>query len=242
MPFTLAGLKTAIQDYTQNAEATFVSSLDTMILQTEERINLAIQVGDFNTKTASGADITSGNSSVTIANTYPAGGSASAIAPLSPLYFKVRTGTSVSANAWTFLLLKDYNFLQEYAPVDSTTGTPKYYSFYFNTSTTPTDNLATFPFAPFADATYDWEILYLFRPPSLTVAAHNAGTWLSTHGESALLYGCLIEAYTFMKGDPDLLTLYDTRFKEALQMLVMAQQGSFRNSTFRDNTGAQSAA
>jgi hypothetical protein len=242
MPFTLSSLKTAIQDYTQNSETTFVNSLDTMIIQAEDRINLAIQVGDFNTKTASASDITSGDSSVTIANTYPAGGSDSAIAPLSPLYFKIRKNSGGTSNPWSFLLLKDYNFLQEYAPVDATTGTPKYYSFYFNTTTTTTNNLATFAFAPFADQTYDWEILYLFKPPSLTVTAHNSGTWLSAHGESALLYGCLIEAYTFMKGDPDLMTLYDTRFKEALQSLVTTQGGTFRNSTYRDGGPAQSAA
>lgn len=237
MAFTLATLKTAIQDYTQNDETTFVNNLDVIIKQAEERINLAIQVANYNTKVESG-QTAARDSNVVIAGTGPGVALSNETSPVSPLYFKVREGNVTTTNPWQFLLLKDYNFLQEYAPVSDTTtdGTPKYYSFYNDTSN---DGLATFPIAPIADGIYDYEILYLFRPSSLV--ADSSGTWLSTHGESALLYGCLVEAYTFMKGEPDLLQLYDTRFKEALQLLAMSQQGSFRNSTYRDNTSQQMA-
>jgi len=246
MAFTLATLKTAIQDYTQNDETTFVNNLDVMIKQAEDRINLAIQVANYNTKVNTGKTADR-DSSVVIASTGPGVALSNKTSPVSPLYFKIREGDGTTTNPWQFLLLKDYNFLQEYAPIsDNTTdGTPKYYSFYNDTSVAQeapavgTDGLATFPFAPIADGVYDYEILYLFRPPSLVT--YSSGTWLSTHGESALLYGCLVEAYTFMKGEQDLLQLYDTRFKEALQLLVMSQQGSFRNSTYRDNTGQQMA-
>ena len=237
MAFTLATLKTAIQDYTQNDETTFVNNLDVMIKQAEDRINLVIQVANYNTKVVTGTTVDR-DSSVVIADTGPGVALSNEISPVSPLYFKVREGTGTTTNAWQFLLLKDYNFLQEYAPIsDNTTdGTPEYYSFYNDVGN---DGLATFPFAPIVDGAYDYEILYLFRPSSLVT--DTSGTWLSTHGESALLYGCLVEAYTFMKGEQGLLQLYDTRFKEALQLLVMSQQGSFRNSTYRDNTGQQMA-
>jgi len=238
MAFTLATLKTAIQDYTQNDETTFVNNLDVMIKQAEERINLAVQVANYNTKVETG-QTADHDSSVVIAGTGPGVVLSNETSPVSPLYFKVREGNATTANPWQFLLLKDYNFLQEYAPIsDNTTdGTPKYYSFYNDASN---DGLATFPISPTADGIYDYEILYLFRPSSLIT--DSSGTWLSTHGETALLYGCLVEAYTFMKGDNDLLQLYDTRFKEGLQLLVFSQQGSFRNSTYRDNVGRPMAA
>jgi hypothetical protein len=294
MAFTLATLKTAIQDYTQNDEDTFVNNLDVIIKQAEERINLAIQVANYNTNVKTGI-LAASSSSVTQDD-----GDTS---PVSPLYFKSRSrdlftcattntsttvttastatidvgatvdgdgiadGTTVasigdattltlsaaatatdasvelsfseSSNLWQFLLLKDYNFLQEYSPADSTTGTPRYYSFYNDNSNS---GVATFPFGPFSDGSYDYEILYLFRPTSLVDVEDDPGTtWLSIHGETALLYGSLVEAYTFMKGEQDLLQLYDTRFKEGLQLLIMSQQGSFRNSTYRDNTSQQMA-
>ena len=238
MSFTLATLKTAIQDYTQNDETTFVDNLDVMIKQAEDRIDLAIQVANYNTKVNTG-QTEDRDSSVVIAGTGPGVALSNETSPVSPLYFKVREGNGTTTNPWQFLLLKDYNFLQEYAPISNiaTDGTPKYYSFYNDASS---DGLATFPFGPTADGVYDYEILYLFRPPSLIT--DSSGTWLSTHGGSALLYGCLVEAYTFMKGEADLLQLYDNRFKEGLQLLVMSQQGSFRNSTYRDNSGQAMAA
>ena len=162
------------------------------------------------------------------------------------LLSEVATGTSASvnlnfsesANVWEFLLLKDYNFLQEYEPTDNGQSTPRYYSFYNDTSiaqtpSTPgTGNSSTFSFSPSADTSYGFEILYLFQPTSIVTLTD--GTWLSTHGSSALLYACLVEAYIFMKGEAELIQLYDSKYKEALQALVFIQGGSFRNSTYRD--------
>ena len=66
-----------------------------------------------------------------------------------------------------------------------------------------------------------------------------AGSWLAVHGKNALLYACLVEAYTFLKGEADLMQLYDTKFKEALQTLVMVEQGNYR-TTYR-NRGMRAA-
>ena len=74
--------------------------------------------------------------------------------------------------------------------------------------------------------------MYWLQPSS--IISDVGGTWLSQHGESALLYGCLVEAYTFLKGSADMLQVYDARYKEALQALVSSQQGAFRNSSYRD--------
>jgi len=144
--------------------------------------------------------------------------------------------------AWSYLLMKDYNFLSEYAPVETSTGTPKYYSFYNDAQDATPSNRGTFAFAPFSSGSFDYEILYFFEPASLvTVAALDPAneTWLSTHGSNVLLYACLVEAYTFLKGEADLMQLYDTKFKEALQTLVMVEQGNYR-TTYR-NRGMRAA-
>ena len=65
------------------------------------------------------------------------------------------------------------------------------------------------------------ELHYFYRPVSLTAGAGGGTTWLSTEAQLCLLYGCLVEAYTFMKGEPDLQQLYSVRFQEALTALKM---------------------
>jgi hypothetical protein len=234
MAFTHTTLTNAINDYTQNSNwgSSNPDQLNVIIQQAEERINLAVNVTNYNTKSVDGP-LSDQTSNVVISGTGPGVAESNVTSPITPLYMKIRAGSATgdSETPWQYLLLKDYNFLQEYAPVthDNTDGAPKYYSFY-NDSTN--DGLATFAFAPRTDGNYRYEILYLFQPPS--IVDDYSGTWLSTHGSSALLYGCLVEAYTFMKGEPDLIQLYDAKFKEALQVLVASQGGSFRNATYRD--------
>jgi len=235
MAFTLATLKSAIDSYTQNDNWGTVDQIDVIIQQTEERINYMVQVQNYNSTVASGTIDVSSPGAGTGLNFISV--TDSALAPLAPLYFKMRNGTGTpDDNEWFYLLLKDYNFLQEYAPVDSTTGTPKYYSFYYDASTATPSNDSTFNFAPYvADDGNDWdyEILYYFDPPSLV--SQTAGTWLSDHGSSALLYGCLMEAYSFMKGESDLLQLYDARFKEALGTMVTAHAGDYRSRAYQNS-------
>ena len=230
MAFTLATLKSSIDMYMQNDNWGTTDQLETIIQQAEERINQIVQIANYNTTVVSGNidqnafTATAGVNFVKVAD--------SAVAPLSPLYFKIRDGSSQTSNAWSFLLLKDYNFLQEYAPKDSSTGTPSYYSFYYDVSES---DESVFNFAPYLSAgsnSKDYEILYWFQPTS--IVTDDTGTWLSNHGESALLYGCLVEAYTFLKGSADMIQVYDARYKEALQALVSSQQGAFRNSSYRD--------
>jgi hypothetical protein len=236
MAFTLATLKTAIQDFVQNDETTFASQLDNIIRQVEERINYAVRIQNYNTKVTTG-DLADQDASVVISGTGPGVAEGNVTSPIAPLYFKIREGADVTTNAWQFLLLKDYNFLQEYAPVtdDTTDGTPKYYSFYNDVGN---DGLATFSFSPRVDAAYDYEILYFFNPTSLVT--DTSGTWLSTHGESALLYGCLLESYKFMKGDAELLALYDQRFKESLKILINGTSGQYRTDLYRSPVASSS--
>lgn len=232
MAFTYTTLVAAIEEYTQNTNWGGTTQIDAIIQQAEERINLAVKVANYNTKTETGA-LTDQTNSIALSGTGPGVAASNVTSPISPLYIKIRAGSATedSLTPWQYLLLKDYNFLQEYAPIthDTTDGSPKYYSFYNDTGNS---GLATFAIAPRTDGNYRYEILYLFQPAS--IITDTSGTWLSTHGTSALLYGCLVEAYTFMKGEPDLIQLYDTKFKEGLQLLVSSQQGEFRNASYRD--------
>jgi len=232
LSFTLAQLKTAIQDYTENTEDTFVNQLDTFIKLAEEKINQAVRIQNFNTTTVpvGSETISAAATSVQIDD--------SVAAPLSPMYFKVRIGDGVAGNAWTFLLLKDYNFLQEYAPIDSADGRPEYYSFYNDASDS---NKATFAFAPAADVIYDYEILYYFKPTSLVDATADTLTWLSTHGANALLYGSLVEAYTFMKGEADIIQMYASQFVASVELLRSMEGDSYREEVYRSPGDSVSA-
>jgi hypothetical protein len=195
MAFTYAQLKTAIQDYTENTESTFVTNLPVFIRLAEERILKQVQLSLFR-KNAS--------ASTTASNKYMATPS-DFLAPFS-LSFENSSGEKV------FLEFKDVNFIQTYNPDSTTTGDPKYYAQF---------DVDNFILAPTPSATSTMELHYFYRPNSLTDGADSGTTWLSTEAQLALLYGCLVEAYTFMKGEADLQQLYSTRFQEALMALKM---------------------
>ena len=195
MAFTYAQLKTAIQDYTENTESTFVTNLPVFIRLAEERILKQVQLSLFR-KNAS--------ASTTASNKYLATPS-DFLAPFS-MSFENSSGEKV------FLEFKDVNFIQTYNPDSTTTGDPKYYAQF---------DVDNFILAPTPSATSTMELHYFYRPNSLTDGADSGTTWLSTDAHLALVYGCLVEAYTFMKGEADLQQLYSTRFQEALMALKM---------------------
>jgi len=225
--FTLATLRTSIDEWLENTAWGTSSQRDTIIVLAEEKINSIVRVAGYNTDTVTSTFAIGANSISVIAD--------SVTGPLSPLYLKIRSNAETPAdNAWKFLLLKDYNFLQEYAPVDNTDSRsePKYYSFYNDVDNS---NQVTTNFAPYADAEYGYEFNYLFEPASITTGdVDGTTTWLSTHAKNALLYGCITQAYIFMKGDQALIQVYQGKFMEALQTLVVSQGGTFRDSSFND--------
>jgi len=192
MSFTYATLKTAIQDYTDNAESTFVSNLALFIREAEERIFKNVQLSLFR-KNSSGST-TASNKYLNIPSDF-----------LAPFSLSV-----VNESAHEFLEYKDVNFVQSFTPNPATTGTPRYYSLF---------DISNFILAPTPDAIYTAELHYYYRPASLTAGADSGTTWLSENAPNAMLYGSLVEAYTFMKGDPDLLNTYNQRFSEAIVSL-----------------------
>jgi len=122
---------------------------------------------------------------------------------------------------YTQLLNKDVNFIREAYPLTATTGVPRFYAQW---------DEDTFLLGPTPAASYTTQLHYFYKPESLVTAS---STWLGDEAEAAMLYGALVEAYTFMKGEPDLLQLYDAKFKEALESLKKLGDGKLRQDAYR---------
>ena len=197
MAFTFTTLKTAIQDYTENTESTFVSQLPRFILNSEERILKECQLDVFRKNSTGTA--TSGNKFLTKPTDF-----------LSPFSLSVSNSSNNE-----FLLYKHVTFIQDFTPNPSTTGVPAYYADW---------NDKAFILAPPPDSSYTAELHYFYRPTSITTSSDGT-SWLGTNAELALLYGALVEAYTFMKGEDALLSLYNNRFLEAIQWLKILGEG-----------------
>jgi hypothetical protein len=205
MAYTFTTLKTAIQDYTQNSETTFVSQLSRFILNAEERILKECQLDVFRKNVQGSA--TSGNQYLS-----------------KPTDFLSQNSLSViNSSNKEFLLYKQVTALQDYTPNPATTGTPKYYADWDND---------TFLLAPTPDSNYTMELHYFYRPTSITESADGT-SWLGTNAELALLYGSLVEAYTFMKGEPDILKQYTDRFLESIQWLKNLGEGKQTRDQYR---------
>ena len=198
MSMTYGELKQALQDYTENDETTFVNNLPLFIRLAEERILKNVSLNLFQ-KNQFG-NMTSGNQYLAAPSDF--------LAPFS-LSFDVDGDAE-------FLLFKDLDFVQTYTPDPTTTGQPKYYAQF------DVDNLIL---APTPDANYTVDIHYLYRPASLTAGADSGTTWLSQNAELALLYGSLVEAYIFMKGEPQMMQLYEQRMQESVARLKNLGEG-----------------
>jgi len=209
MSFTYAQLKQAIQDYTENDETTFVNNLPLFIRLSEERILKMVQLSLFR-KNAT-ASTTSGNKYLACPSDF--------LAPFSLAL------TGSDGNKF-FVEFKDPSFLQTYTPDASTTGAPRYYSVF---------DVNNFLLAPTPNAVYTAELHYFYRPVSLTSAEEGGTTWLSENAELTLLYGALVEAYLFMKGEQDMMQYYDKRFQESMVALKMF--GEAKETTDEYRTG-----
>ncbi len=190
MSFTKATLTTAIQDYTDNSETTFVNNIPNFIKASEEKILKSVDLDYFRKNVTSA--LTSSDEFLTVPTDYLAS-------------FSLQITTSGSES---FLLQKDVNFLREYTPASTTTGLPKYYARFDE------DN---FILAPTPNSNYTIQLNYFYRPASLTAGSDSGTTWVSTNAPFALLYGSLVEAYTFMKGEPDVIQNYNGLFTQYLE-------------------------
>jgi len=207
-----AALVTAISDYTENTFPT--ADMNTFIKQAEQRIYNTIQF-PFLRKNVTGT-ITANNKYLSCPEDYLSSYSLAVID---------------AAGAYSFLLNKDVNFIREAYPQPTDTATPKYYALFGPTVTSSTiSNELSFILGPTPDATYSAELHYYYYPESITTALT---TWLGDNFDSVLLYGALVEAYTYMKGEADMVALYDGKYKEALMLAKRLGDGLERSDAYR---------
>jgi len=131
---------------------------------------------------------------------------------------------------YEYLLNKDVNFIRQAYPNPTDKAIPKYYAL-FGPSYTNSEELS-FILGPTPDASYSVELHYFFYPQSITQSA-NGRSWLGDNFDSVLLYGSLVEAYTFMKGEQDIIALYDGKYKEALALAQRLGDGLERSDAYR---------
>jgi hypothetical protein len=218
---TYTELVAAIQSYTENqfpattlADGSTVSSttqINTLIEQAEQRIYNSVQFPSIR-KNVTG--------NTTANNKYLA----------CPSDFLASYSIAVidATGAYEFLLNKDVNFIRQAYPQPTDTAIPKYYALFGSQSNDP--NELTFILGPTPDATYSVELHYYYYPESITTAGT---TWLGDNFDSVLLYGSLVEAYTYMKGETDMVTLYNTKYNEALALAKRLGDGMERQDAYR---------
>jgi hypothetical protein len=194
-----------IRAYTEvDANALPNSIIDTFILMTENRILRDIDLDVF--KLEAYANMTPGNKFLTAPTDI-----------LTHRYMMIQSDENI------FLEFRDTSFMKEYWPDGSETGKPKYYSVW---------DQNTFYIAPTPDQNYYVELGYIYKPAQLSPL--NQETWVSKNAPEALLYGCLVQAYSYTKGPGDMLAFFDNSYKQAIQGLGIEQQGRRRRDESRD--------
>jgi hypothetical protein len=209
-------LVVAVSDYTENTFPTV--DMDTFIQQAEQRIYNSVQFPSLR-KNVTG--------STTIGNKYLS----------CPDDFLSSFSLAVidADGNYEYLLNKDVNFIRQAYPNPADTSIPKYYALFGPTTTgggTPViTNELSFIMGPTPDASYGVELHYYYYPESIVTAGT---TWLGDNFDSVLLYGTLVEAYTYMKGEADMALAYNTKYKEALDMAKRLGDGLERGDAYRD--------
>jgi hypothetical protein len=209
-------LTAAICDYTQNFEQDFVANIPVFVQQAEQRIFNTVQFPSIR-KNVTGT-MSANNKYLSCPGDFLATYSIAVID---------------ATGAYEYLLNKDVNFIRQAYPTPTSTGIPKYYALFGPTTSgaVVTDELS-FILGPTPDAPYSVELHYYYYPESISVAA-DGRTWLGDNFDSVLLYGSLVEAITFMKGEADMVALYDGKYKEALAMAKRLGDGMERQDAYR---------
>lgn len=208
-----ADLVTAVQDYCENNFPT--TDMNTFIQQAEQRIYNSVQIA-YLRKNVTG-QLTAGNQYLACPDDFLSA-------------YSIAVYSSAGSPDYQFLIDKDVNFIREAYPGTNATGKPKYYAL-FGPAVTG-GNITTkmsFILGPTPDTTYYAELHYYFYPESIVTANQ---TWLSQNFSSVLLYGTMCEALTYMKGEADMLALYNSRYAQALALLKNLGDGKQRGDTF----------
>lgn len=207
-------LKAAIQAYTENTDTSFIAEIPVFVTQAEQRIYNSIQFPSLR-KNMTGT-VTSTTPYLSAPNDFLSSYSLAVI--------------DADGN-YEYLLNKDVNFIRQAYPKASDTGLPRYYALFGPTvsgSTISTE--LSFMLGPKPDATYTVELHFFYYPESIVTAST---TWLGDNFDSVLLYGSLVEAYTYMKGEQDIMGLYNTKYQEALGLAKRLGDGLERQDAYR---------
>jgi hypothetical protein len=206
-----AALSAAIQDYTQNYEDEFVANIPVFVKQAEQRIYNTVQFPSLR-KNVTG-NLTPNNKYLSC-----------------PIDFLSVYSMAVvdTTGAYEYLLNKDVNFIRQAYPTPTDTGMPKYYALFGPTFSASTE--LSFILGPTPNINYQVELHYFFYPESIVTTST---TWLGDNFDTVLLYGSLVEAYTFLKGEADLMALYDGKYKEALMQAKRLGDGLERSDSYR---------
>jgi len=210
-------LSDAIQAYTENTEANFIAEIPVFVTQAEQRIYNSVQFPSLR-KNMTGVT-QSGNKYLSAPDDF-----------LSVFSLAV---IDASGN-YEYLLNKDVNFIRQAYPNPTTdTGIPKYYALFGPkvVSGVISDELS-FILGPTPDAIYSVELHFYYYPESITTAA-DGRTWLGDNFDSVLLYGSLVEAYTYMKGEQDMMAMYNQKYMEALALAKRLGDGLERSDAYR---------
>jgi hypothetical protein len=219
-------LVTAIQSYTENqfpdvyladgSTENYTAQINRFIQQAEQRIYNSVQFPSIRKNVTGTA--TNGNKYLSCPEDFLA----------------VYSMAVVDATgAYEYLLNKDVNFIRQAYPTPTDTATPKYYALFGPTVSGVTiSNELSFILGPTPDANYTVELHYYYYPESITTVS-SGQTWLGDNFDSVLLYGSLVEAYSFMKGEQDIIGLYDTKYKEALALAKRLGDGMERQDAYR---------
>lgn len=207
-------LVTEITAYTQNYEADFVANIPTFVKQTETRVYNTVQIPALR-KNVTGVT-TNGNKYLSCPSDF----------------LSVFSMAVIDAGNYEYLLNKDVNFMRAAYPSASDTGLPKYYALFGPTvaNNIVTDELS-FILAPTPNNAYSVELHYYYYPETIVTANR---TWLGDNYDPVLLYGSLVEAYIFMKGEQDMMAYYEKKFQDALGQLNRLGTGLERGDAYRD--------
>ena len=218
-------LKTMIKSYTEVSDTVFTDAiLENLILNAQQRIMYEVPI-DADRKSQTG-NLVVGQTTINC--------------PAGALFIRgvqVYTSTSAVTGANEWLLKKDATYLQEYvsSTESASRGKPKYYAMFGGATGLSDTTSGRIMFAPVPDATYSFKVHYNLMPATLE-ASSNETNYISLNFPEGLLYACLVEAYGYLKGPMDMLTLYDNKYKQEIEKFAAQQIGRRRRDDYTDGT------
>jgi hypothetical protein len=218
----------AIQSYTENNFPTFTladassdtttEQLNRFIQQAEQRIYNTVQFPSLRKNVTGTA--TANNKYLACPSDFLAVYSMAVVTGV--------VGGNLDTGTYEYLLNKDVNYIRQAYPTANDTGTPRYYALFGQQSNDA--NELSFILGPTPDASYPVELHYFYYPQSIVTSGTS---WLGDNFDSVLLYGSLVEAYTYMKGENDVMAFYEAKYKEALGLAKRLGDGMERQDAYR---------